>query len=114
MRHAKRKRTRRSLFFTINILLCALIILLLCVFPALASSVDKRKTQRDVIAQEYYNVQSENNQLRTEVSEVNTKDYAERVARREYGYCWYGETVYTVGNLDEIQIQQELAAEGQH
>ena len=44
---------------------------------------------------------------------MNTSDFVERTARRDYGYCWYGETVYTVGNLDEIGPEEEFAVYGQ-
>ena len=45
---------------------------------------------------------AEVHRLATELAEINTADFVERTARREYGYCWYGETIYEVANLDEI------------
>lgn len=51
---------------------------------------------------------SRNNQLKTELTESTSADFVERTARRDYGYCWYGEIIYQVGNLDEIQQETEF------
>ena len=49
----------------------------------------------------YWRAQAENNRLRTLLRESSTEDFVKRVARRDYGYCLYGETIYEVANLDE-------------
>ena len=64
-------------------------------------------------AHAYYDAQSENNRLTTELAEINTSDFIERTARRDHGYCWYGEIIYEVANLDEIKAAQEFAVYGQ-
>ena len=77
-------------------------------FPGKAVSLERQQEQLELAASQYYEAQSENNQLKTELAEINTDDFIERTARREYGYCWYGETIYVVGNLDEIQTEPEF------
>lgn len=77
-------------------------------FPGKAVSLERQQEQLELAASLYYDAQSENNQLKTELAEINTDDFIERTARREYGYCWYGETIYVVGNLDEIQQEPEF------
>lgn len=77
-------------------------------FPGKAVSLERQQEQLELAASLYYEAQSENNQLKTELAEINTDDFIERTARREYGYCWYGETIYVVGNLDEIQTEPEF------
>ena len=72
-------------------------------FPQQAVSLERQQEQLEAAATAYYEAQSENNRLNTELSEIDTRDFIERTARREYGYCWYGETIYEVGNLQEIQ-----------
>ena len=71
-------------------------------FPAKAVSLERQYKQMEAAAATYYDAQSRYNQLNTELAEINTADFVERTARREYGYCWYGETIYEVANLDEI------------
>ncbi len=87
--------------------------MLLARFPAKAVSLERQQEQLEAAARDYYNAQSEYNQLSTELSEINTDDFIERTARREYGYCWYGETIYVVGNLDEIEDEPEFEVYGQ-
>ena len=53
------------------------------------------------------------NQLNAELRTVDTADFIERTARREYGYCWYGETIYEVGNLEDILPEQDFEVYGQ-
>ena len=77
-------------------------------FPQQAISLERQQEQLEAAAAAYYEAQSEYNRLNTELSEIDTKDFIERTARREYGYCWYGETIYEVGNLQEIQDALEF------
>ena len=41
-----------------------------------------------------------------ELAQSDSDEFIERTARREYGYCWYGETVYEIGNLEELLAQE--------
>lgn len=82
-------------------------------FPQQAVSLERQQGQLEAAAAAYYEAQSENNRLNTELSEIDTKDFIERTARREYGYCWYGETIYEVGNLEEIRETLEFEVYGE-
>ena len=77
-------------------------------FPAKAVSSERQQEQLKAAAQAYSDAQSQNNQLKVELSESTSADFIERTARRDYGYCWYGEIIYQVGNLEEIQQETEF------
>ncbi len=81
--------------------------------PDKAISAERQQGQLEAAADAYYDAQSRNNALRTELSEINTADFIERTARREYGYCWYGEVIYEVANLDQIEPEAEMEIYGQ-
>jgi len=89
-------------------------LVMLAKFPAKAMSLQRQQEQLQIASDAYYAAKAENNQLSAELAEINTEDFIERTARREYGYCWYGETVYTVGNLADVQSEREFEVyEGQ-
>lgn len=77
-------------------------------FPAKTVSSERQQEQLKAAAQAYSDAQSQNNQLKIELTESTSADFVERTARRDYGYCWYGEIIYQVGNLDEIQQETEF------
>ena len=108
-----KKRIRIRPFRILSVCLGLVALVMLSRFPAKAVSLERQQEQLAVAAQAYYDVQSENNRLSTELAEINTDDFIERTARREYGYCWYGETIYEVGNLEEIKAAQTFAVYGQ-
>lgn len=108
-----KKRIRIRPFRILSVCLGLVALLMLSRFPAKAVSLERQQEQLAVAAQAYYDVQSENNRLSTELAEIDTDDFIERTARREYGYCWYGETIYEVGNLEEIKAAQTFAVYGQ-
>ena len=110
----QKKRVRVRPFRVLALVLGVSALVMLARFPAKAVSLERQRAQLEAAADAYYNAQSENNQLRAELSEINTEDFVERTARRDYGYCWYGETIYTVGNLDEIQLEPEFEVYGQN
>ena len=91
---AKRKRIRP--FRILAVLMGAGTLAMLMRFPAKAVSLERQQEQLVAAAQAYHDAQSENNQ-----------------ARRDYGYCWYGEIIYQVGNLDEIEQQLDFDVYGQ-
>lgn len=97
---------------------------LLAVLAVMAVTVMVRLPQREVNAEEeqrklqsaadaYWKAQEENNRLRQLLAESDTSDFVERVARRDYGYCWYGETIYEVANLPE-QTKPDFQVYGQN
>ena len=108
-----KKRIRIRPVRILSVCLGLVALLMLSRFPAKAVSLERQQEQLAVAAQAYYDVQSENNRLSTELAEIDTDDFIERTARREYGYCWYGETIYEVGNLEEIKAAQTFAVYGQ-
>lgn len=99
----KTKKVRIRPFRILSVVLGMIALVMLSRFPAKAVSLERQQQQLETAAQAYYDAQSRNNQLTTELSEINTTDFVERTARRDYGYCWYGETIYEVSNLDELQ-----------
>ncbi len=109
----KKKKLRIRPFRILSVCLGVMALLLLSRFPAKAVSLERQQEQLAAAAEAYYNAQSENNRLTTELAEIDTDDFIERTARREYGYCWYGETIYEVGNLDEIRQTAEFEIYGQ-
>ncbi|MGN0776678.1 MAG: septum formation initiator family protein [Candidatus Ventricola sp.] len=95
-------------FRILSVLLGGAALVMLSRFPAKAVSLERQQQQLEDAAQAYYDAQSRNNQLTTELSEINTADFVERTARRDYGYCWYGEVIYEVGNLEDIEQKPEF------
>ena len=82
-------------------------------FPAKAVSLEREQERLEIAANAYYEAQAELNRLNAELAEINTVDFVERTARRNYEYCWYGETIYEVGNLDEITVPADFEVYGQ-
>ena len=109
----KKNRVRIRPFRILSVVLGVSALVMLSRFPAKAVSLERQQQQLEAAAQAYYDAQSRNNQLTTELSEINTADFVERTARRDYGYCWYGETIYEVGNLDEIAQEPEFDVYGE-
>jgi len=104
------KRIRPFRIFAVFLGVVALI--MISQFPQHAISLERQQEQLEAAASAYYEAQSENNRLNAELSEIDTRDFIERTARREYGYCWYGETIYEVGNLEEFQETLEFEVYG--
>ena len=109
----KKNRVRIRPFRLLSVVLGVIALVILSRFPAKAVSLERQQQQLEAAAQAYYDAQSRNNQLTTELSEINTADFVERTARRDYGYCWYGETIYEVGNLHEIAQEPEFDVYGE-
>ena len=108
---SRRKKIRP--FRVLAVLMGAGTLAMLMRFPAKAVSLERQQEQLVAAAKAYHDAQSDNNQLKTELSEINTSDFIERTARRDYGYCWYGEIIYQVGNLDEIRQDTEFDVYGE-
>ena len=109
----QRKKTHIRPYRILAVALGAIALVMLSRFPAKAVSLERQREQLAIAASAYYDAQSENNQLRAELSEVNTSDFVERTARRDYGYCWYGETIYEVANLEDLQEDVPFEVYGQ-
>lgn len=108
MKRVKMMKGRIRPFRIAAVFLGVAALVMICKFPARAVVVERRQDQLAAAASAYYDAQSRYNQLNTALSEINTKDFIERTARREHGFCWYGETVYEVANLDEFREQVEF------
>ena len=108
-----KKRVRIRPFRILSVFLGLLALFMLARFPEKTVSIERQQQQLAVAASEYYEAQSEHNQLLTELAEINSADFVERTARRDYGYCWYGETIYEVANLEDIQEARSFSVFGQ-
>lgn len=104
----KKKKGRIRPFRILSVLLGVIALFIMSRFPAKAVSLERQKQRLEAAAQAYYDEQSRNNQLTTEKAEINTADFVERTARREQDYCWYGEIIYEIANLEDIEPQMEF------
>lgn len=98
----KKKRFRLQPFRIAAVLLGAFALAMLFRFPSKSLSIENQQKQLREAANLYANEQARNERLNAQIAEINTPDFVERMARRKYGYSWYGETVYEVGNFDEV------------
>ena len=99
----KRKKRRFRPFRAAALLMGLGTLLMMMRFPGKAVSLERQQQQLEEAAGAYYDAQMTNNRLRVELAEINSSEFVERTARRDYGYCWYGETVYKVMNLEELE-----------
>lgn len=109
----RKKKLKIRPFRLLAVALGCTALMLLARFPQKAVSLERQEAQRAAAAKAYHDAQSEKNQLRAELDTVNSDDFIERMARRMYGYCWYGETIYEVGNLEQIQEETGFEVYGQ-
>ena len=110
MRVNKRKK-RVKPFRVLAVALTIATVALMTSFPKKDVSLQNQQAQLASASDEYRRAQSKNNQLKAELGEVDTADFVERTARRDYGYCWYGETVYEIANLDELLTLARVTAD---
>ena len=103
VRYIKKKRVRRKLpYFRFAAVLLAVVTAGMLVYlPTKTVSSEEQQRKLESAMDAYWRAQAENNRLRTLLRESSTEDFVKRVARRDYGYCLYGETIYEVANLDE-------------
>ncbi len=93
-----------------TLLACGLAVMTLALIvqlPRMMGSLDRQ--DEDILAkmQEYSELQAERNVVLSELARIGDEEYIEKIARRVHHYGWYGETIYEVGNLAEIQAAQE-------
>lgn len=115
MKNARKKKKKtmgvaawlRSRPFTLLAFGLAVMTMVLIVqLPRMMGSLDRQDEQLTEKMKIYSDLQAERNVLNSELARINDRDYIETLARREYGYGWYGETIYEVGNLAEIQAAE--------
>ena len=109
----EKKRVRLRPFRILSVFLGIAAVSALADFPDKAISVERQQEQLLSAATAYYDAQSRRNELAAELSESNSVGFIERTARREYGYCWYGETIYEVANLEELREDHGFEIYGQ-
>ena len=88
-----------------SVLLFAVVLAMLIALPGQMLALEDEYDAYDAAKTARDEAKSRQIQLTQELAEVDDEDFIERTARREYGYCWYGETIYRVGNLDELSEQ---------
>jgi len=87
--------------------LFALVLYMSFRIPAMTAQAEKVKQDLQDHSESYFNSQAKFNRLKKEMDEINTNDFVERTARRNLGYVWYGETIYTVSNIAELTKMDE-------
>ncbi len=103
MRKSEQKKRRKIGPFQITALLLSILgVFFLLRLPVYAQASEELRNELISASETYYEAQMENIRLKAQVQEVNSPDFIERTARRMYDYCWYGETIYEVANMDEI------------
>ena len=83
--------------------LAVMTMVLIVQLPGKMGGLERQDEQLTQAMEEYSQMQSEYNVLRSELARVNDQEYIETLARRKYGFGWYGETIYEIGNIEEIQ-----------
>lgn len=109
----EKKRVRLRPFRILSVFLGIAAVMALASYPDKAVSVERQHDQLVQAATAYYDAQAKNNELTAELSVSDSEEFIERTARREYGYCWYGEMIYEVANLEEIQDDHGFEVYGQ-
>ena len=109
-----RKRNSHG-FRGLILLLAVLVIALAVILPGSAARQQEEDRACEEASRAYLDAQNEKNRLRALLDESDSQDFVQRVARREYGYSLYGETIYVVSNLDELMdaIPFETAAQAE-
>ena len=117
-RMKKKKKTgviawMRSRPFTLLAFALAVMTMVLIVqLPRKMGGLERQDEQLKQAMETYSDLQAEHNVLRSELARINDEEYIETIARRKYGYGWYGETIYEIGNLEEIQAAQQETQNG--
>jgi len=112
-RQTNRRKRKRIFWYFAFALGC------LCVFLSLQLQIrtmNEDHLQKDLLqaAEDYYRAQAENNWLRTQLAEINSDTFIERVARSKFGYCRYGEIIYEVSNLKDLLPDSNIQVYGEY
>lgn len=105
----KKKRAGIRPFPILTVLLTAAVLMEITRLPEQKRSLENLQEALESAQSRYQAVQTENRELTNMIAECQSDEAIERIVRREYGYCWYGEIIYEVANLEEIE--SSLAAE---
>lgn len=92
-----------------TLLACGLAVMTLALIvqlPRMMGSLERQDETLTKTMKEYSDLQAERNVVLSELARVDDEEYIEKIARRVHSYGWYGETIYEVGNLAEVQAAQ--------
>ena len=107
----RKKEAGKGPFKWLTVVLVMATLILLVRIPGKSVSLER---QREALAQAQRAYQEEvarGKQLEAAKAYSETDEAIEQAARREYGYCWYGEIIYEVANLEEIESRLETRDE---
>lgn len=90
-------------FQILTVLLSAAAFMEIARLPEHKKSLENLQEALKSAESRYQAVQTENRELTNMIAECQSAEAIERIVRREYGYCWYGEIIYEVENLEEIE-----------
>lgn len=86
--------------------LAAMAMVLIVRLPKMTSGVDRQNEQLLEIMDQYSQTQAEYNVAQSELARCNDPEYIETIARRVHGFGWYGETIYEIANIEELEAAQ--------
>lgn len=91
--------------------LAVMTMVLIVQLPKKMDALDRQNDQLLETMDRYSQIQAEHNVVQSELARCNDPEYIETLARRKNSFGWYGETIYEIVNLGELEAAQ-LAAEG--
>jgi len=86
--------------------LAVMTMVLIVRLPKMMGGLERQNEQLLNTMTRYREKQAEYNMVQSELARCNDPDYIETLARREHGFGWYGETIYEVANLEELEAAQ--------
>lgn len=94
---------RRHPFTVAAVCLTVLMLLLAVRLPGLMRTIERQTAEIETLREVYRKKQEESNLLNSELALIDTPAFIEKLARREHGFGWYGETIYEIGNLGNLE-----------
>ena len=88
--------------------LAGMMLMLVVQLPKKMDGIDRQNAQLLERMETYSQTQAENNVVQSELARCNTPEYIETIARRVHSFGWYGETIYEIANLNELEAAQQL------
>ncbi|MBR1711720.1 MAG: septum formation initiator family protein [Clostridia bacterium] len=102
-RRKKRPKIHIPLFRIFAVLFGLMICFMLIKIPQTISRAEKTIVEVESSKNAYFSAEAKNRRLMEQQKELGNRDFIERMARRNEGYCKYGETVYVVSNIDDLR-----------
>lgn len=88
-------------WLTVGLVMATLVLLVR--IPGKSVSLERQREALKEAKRAYQEEVARGKQIEAAKAYSETDEAIEQAARREYGYCWYGEIIYEVANLDEIE-----------